>query len=258
MRDPRYDPTIDALDQIMRRCARDGERAGYFPAMYLAVTQTVRRRAEGGTFASAGGMERFVCAFAGRYLDAHDAWRASGSMAASWRLAFDASRQWRPIILQHLLLGMNAHINLDLGVTAATIAEPGALDAVRADFDAINDVLGELVDGCQNALGQVSPWLGLADRIGHRNDESLIRFSLRAARNQAWSVANRLAPLSGSALHNAINSVDANAASVGHLVAHPGLFAERAAASGAAPRTIETRRCDGAPRRSASRGRVAR
>jgi hypothetical protein len=225
MRDPRYDPTIESLDQIVQRCSRDGERAGYFPAMYLAVTQTVRRRAEHGTFTSADGMERFVCAFAGRYLDAHDAWRASRPMPASWRLAFDASRQWRPIILQHLLLGMNAHINLDLGVTAASIAEPGALDAVRADFDAINDVLGELVDGCQNALGEVSPWCGLADRIGDRNDESLIRFSLRAARNQAWNVATRLAPLTGSALDNAITGVDATATSVGHLVAHPGLFA---------------------------------
>ena len=49
----------------------------------------------------------------------------------------------RPIILQHLLLGMNAHINLDLGVCASELAEPGAIDAIRVDFDAVNDVLAD-------------------------------------------------------------------------------------------------------------------
>ena len=108
-------------------------------------------------------------------------------------MAFEAAGRWRPIVLQHLLLGMNAHINLDLGVTASELADGGSIDAVRADFDAVNDVLGELVDGCQGALGQVSPWLGLADRVGGSGDETLIRFSLVAARRQAWSVAERLA-----------------------------------------------------------------
>ena len=65
----------------------------------------------------------------------------------SWRVAFDAAARRRPIVLQHLLLGMNAHINLDLGVTAATFAGPEGLATVRRDFDAINRVLADLVDG---------------------------------------------------------------------------------------------------------------
>ena len=35
--------------------------------------------------------------------------------------------RWRPIVLQHLLLGINAHINLDLGVTASEFGEHGSL-----------------------------------------------------------------------------------------------------------------------------------
>ena len=85
---------------------------------------------------------------------------------------------------------MNAHINLDLGVAAADAGGGAPLDAVRADFDAVNDVLGQLIDGCQGALDEVSPWLGLADRVGGRGDEAVIRFSLVAARRQAWSVAD--------------------------------------------------------------------
>ena len=113
-----FDDTIGTLEAIVDRCAAAGDRAGYFAAMYLAVTNTMRERAAEGTFQDPARMERFITGFAGRYLDAVAAWQAGAPCTASWRVAFEASRRRRPIILQHLLLGMNAHINLDLGVAA--------------------------------------------------------------------------------------------------------------------------------------------
>ena len=220
-----YESTAGALERIVERCSTSGDRAGYFAAMYLAVTRTVMQRAAAGSFEDPPRMERFITTFAARYLDAHDAWRERRPTTEAWKVAFDATRSRRPIILQHLLLGMNAHINLDLGVCASEIAEPGMIDAVRADFDAVNDVLADLVDGCQNALGEVSPWLGLVDRIGGSGDEAVIRFSLVAARRQAWKVAVRLSSLSGAARDEAIADVDADAASVGRRVRHPGVAA---------------------------------
>ena len=218
-----FDTTIDALEQIVSRCSRDGDRVGYFAAMYIAVTRTIAERTDSGAFADSERMEHFVIAFAGRYLRNLDGWANGGAVDGSWRLAFETAARWRPVILQHLLLGMNAHINLDLGVTAAEHAVDGALDAVRADFDAVNDVLGSLVDECQGALGDVSPWLGLADRVGGGGDETIIRFSLVAARRQAWSVATRLAPLGPDDRAAAVAAVDAAAERVGRRVAHPGV-----------------------------------
>jgi hypothetical protein len=226
MSEETFAATIGALEDIVDRCAANDDRAGYFAAMYVAVTTTVRDRAAAGRFEDAERMERFVSRFAGRYLDAERTWRTFDDPTEAWQVAFRAATNWRPIILQHLLLGMNAHINLDLGVTAAGFAaDAGVLDAVRVDFDAINDVLAELVDGCQGALGQVSPWLSLVDRLGGPGDEELIRFSLVAARRQAWSVAERLAPLSGDDLERAIAATDRAAAAVGLAVEHPGLWA---------------------------------
>jgi hypothetical protein len=170
-------------------------------------------------------MERFVVGFANRYLRAYDAWRAGTDCPLSWRAAFEATRRWRPVILQHLLLGINAHINMDLGVTASTLGDSGSLEAVRVDFDAVNDVLGELVDGCQQALGEVSPWLDLADRIGGGGDETIIRFSLVVARRQAWSTATRLAAMSGARREAEIAAIDRATAGVAHVVEHPGLSA---------------------------------
>ncbi len=145
--------------------------------------------------------------------------------AVSWRAAFETAARWRPVILQHLLLGMNAHINLDLGVTASELGVGGSIEAVRADFDAVNDVLGDLVDGCQGALDRVSPLLGLADRIGGSKDESMIRFSLVVARRQAWSVATRLAALPpGSVREAEIAAIDHATGGVAYVVAHPGVL----------------------------------
>ncbi len=221
-----YDRTIDALTAIVDRCAASSDRVGYFAGMYLAVTTTMRDRAAQGRFQDPARMERFVTGFAGRYLTAHEAWRAGGPCPESWRAAFAAAGRRRPVIVQHLLLGMNAHINLDLGVAASEVADGGSLADVRADFDAVNGVLGELVDACQGALDEVSPWMGLVDRIGGGHDETIIRFSLVIARRQAWSAATRFAALpAGPARDAEIAAVDHASAGVAHVVEHPGVVA---------------------------------
>ena len=220
-----YDEVLERLTGIVDRRAAEQDRLGYFTAMYLAVTETVRERAAAGRFEDAARMEQFVASFALRYLRAHDAWRAGEVCPRSWRAAFDATRKRRPVILQHLLLGINAHINLDLGVTASEFAEDGSVQAVRADFDAINDVLAELVDGTQQAVGTVSPWLDLADRIGGRGDESIIHFSLVVARRQAWSTTTRLAAMPESKRAAEIAAVDRATGGVAYVVEHPGLAA---------------------------------
>jgi hypothetical protein len=221
--EPTFDETIDAVGAVVDDCVARGDRVGYFAAMYVAVTSTTRQRAEAGRFQDATRMARFVSRFASRYLGALQAWRAGAPCSQSWLVAFRATQQWRPIILQHLLLGMNAHINLDLGVTVCELGDGQPIEAARADFEAMNDVLGQLVDSCQGALDSVSPWLGLADRVGGGGDETLVRFSLRAARRQAWSVATRLSGLAGAERADAIVDVDAAAARVASAVEHPGL-----------------------------------
>ena len=219
-----FDATVEALTGVMDRCAAAEDRAGYFAAMYLAVTRLVRERIDTGGFEDGERMGRFVATFAARYLVAEEAWRSGEVTSDSWRIAFETTTQWRPVILQHLLLGMNAHINLDLGVTVAELGDVEALAALRADFDAINDVLATLVDGSQDALGQVSPWCKLIDRLSGPTDEAVINFSLVAARRHAWDVATQLAALSGSARAAAIIAADAEAARVARRIVAPGIW----------------------------------
>jgi len=56
---------------------------------------------------------------------------------------------------QHLLLGMNAHINLDLGVAAARVCPADQLPNLKNDFDRINLILSDLIGAVQEELAEI-------------------------------------------------------------------------------------------------------
>ncbi len=140
-------------------------------------------------------MDRFDVIFANRYLEALERFRRGDHPGDCWSVAFRSTGRWRLLVLQHLLLGMNAHINLDLGIAAAQTCPGDQLPALRRDFDEISKILAELVDEVQDKIGAVSPWLGLLDRVGGRTDEAIVNFSMQRARDAAWELAENLAAL---------------------------------------------------------------
>jgi hypothetical protein len=88
-------------------------------------------------------------------------------------------------MLQRLLVGINAHINLDLGIAAAETAPGQALAGLRRDFDRINEIIASLITRVEHDIAGVSPWIGLLDRIGGRHDDVIVRFSIEVARTEA-------------------------------------------------------------------------
>lgn len=64
-------------------------------------------------------MEIFDSLFAQRFFDAFDSYHGGEPVTKSWVVAFDASGANEYLVMQHMLLGINAHINLDLGISAA-------------------------------------------------------------------------------------------------------------------------------------------
>jgi hypothetical protein len=213
---------LEALDQIIADAMEERSRVGYFAAIYRKMTAKIAEGIEAGFFDDGERMERLDVVFADRYLQAYDAFRAGGSTTRSWARAFEATTSGRPIILQHLLVGINAHINLDLGIAAAEIAPGPALPDLRRDFDRDNEIIGSLMTEVARDIGDVSPWIGLLDRIGGRHDDEIIRFSIEAARSAAWRFAVELAPLAREDWGGPIGARDANAARLGDLVLNPG------------------------------------
>jgi Family of unknown function (DUF5995) len=216
------DQVIERLDDIVDRTKRQKSRLGYFGALYRKVTLKVKAGIREGYFEDGGRMERLDVIFANRYLEAFEQNQKNIPPARSWQLAFEASKRWWPIVLQHLLLGMNAHINLDLGIAAARTSPGEAVHGLKNDFNKINEILAALVDGVEQELAQVWPVLGLLDYAAGRTDEVLINFNMQKARDQAWKVAEKLAPLDPAKQMSAINDLDGKIAVFGRVIRHPG------------------------------------
>ena len=142
---PRIDGILERLSPIVVQTKAENSPLGYFAALYRKVTLQVKSDIERSRFEDNARMERLDVIFANRYLAAYDAHRAGRTPTGVWALSFAAAQQWWPIVLQHLLLGMNAHINLDLGIAAARTAPGDRLPDLKDDFDRINEVLAGLV-----------------------------------------------------------------------------------------------------------------
>ena len=216
------DEVIERLDGVIARARREASRAGYFPALYRKVTLSVQEGIRAGRFEDGERMERLDVVFAGRYLEAVAAAERGEPPTRSWQVSFAAARGWWPIVLQHLLLGMNAHINLDLGIAAARTAPGGELAAIENDFNTINDVLADLVDGVKEELSTVWPRLRRLDRLAGGAEDRVINFSVSAARDHAWKLAQRLAPMRPEDQTAEIATTDRRVAKLGRLIWKPG------------------------------------
>ena len=212
-----FEVTLRELVHIRDSCREAEDRNGYFPALYAQVTAAVAERSARGDFDDAHRMEELVARFARRYTQAYWAHASQRPTTRSWSLAFETADSNDPLVLQHLLLGINAHINLDLGIVVAELAaaRSAPLATVRADFDAINDVLAALVDRCQAAVVAGSPVLAAADVLLGDRDEVATQFSLRAARLGAWEFADRLAAVPSREWSDLIDGRDDGVAGVG-------------------------------------------
>lgn len=217
------DEVITRLDDIIALARRERSRVGYFPALYRKVTLRVKQGIAAGEFEDGPRMEQLDVVFANRYLEAYDQQRAGDRPTHAWALAFAATRAWSPIVLQHLLLGMNAHINLDLGIAAATIAPGSELPRLRADFVKINEVLNSLVDTVKGELARIWAPLGPLDRMSGRIEDVVAEFSMGKARDDAWQFAETLAQHEGPARADAIARRDVWTSGFGLCVRHPPL-----------------------------------
>ncbi|HEV2765267.1 MAG TPA: DUF5995 family protein [Pyrinomonadaceae bacterium] len=215
------DEVLARLDEIIAHSRQHNERLGYFAVLYRAVTAKVKEGILAGHFEDGPRMERLDVIFANRYLEAFDQYRRGERPTRSWLVAFKAAEQWPPIVLQHLLLGINAHINLDLGVAAALTSPGDQLPSLKKDFNTINDILGVMTGTVQDQLARVSFWMRVLDRFGRNADEALMNFNIEVARDAAWRFAQRLAPLTPAEIECEIEERDRWVELLARLVRHP-------------------------------------
>ncbi len=211
-------PIADVAEE-MRELARSSDDAvGHFAAVYARVTSTIATSIAQGRFEDGERMERFATTFAGYYTRCHG---PAPVRPGCWQASFDVTGRGDLLILQHLLIGFNAHVNHDLAQATVEVATAsgGDLLAVKGDFDHINDLLGTMTNDLRRDLDRVSRW---ANEVGALGGGRFFNFSLKAARDHAWASAERLFALPPAGRAAEVAELDRMVSLLAYLITAPG------------------------------------
>ncbi|WP_317171428.1 DUF5995 family protein [Zobellia roscoffensis] len=208
------------LDEIIDNAIANNDRIGYFAFLYRRVTAEILNEVQLGNFEDNARMETFDVAFANYYIDAYNGYTTNQPISKSWQFAFDAKND--PLtILQHIMLGINTHINLDLGLAASAVMQGKEIIDIENDFNTVNTILGNIVNEMQDRLSRVSPLLFLLDLAGENSDEKIINFSMGRAREVSWRNANLLWSLGVDHQGEAIDTMDLVVLKLGECIKSP-------------------------------------
>lgn len=209
----------DVAEELRALARTRTDASGYFCAMYTRVTSHIATAIARGQFEDDDRMERFASIFAGYYTRCHG---PAPTRPGCWKATFDVAHRDDLIIVQHLLIGINAHVNFDLPQATVDVATRSGTDlqSVRADFDAVNDVLGAMTSDLLRDLDRVSRWANEAGTLGGGR---LFNFSLEKARDQAWGAAERLFALPQADRPREVAELDRLVSVLAFLISEPSL-----------------------------------
>lgn len=216
------DEVIEKLESIITNAKKEQDPLGYFAALYQKVTKAVKEGIVNNEFDNGARMEKLDVIFANRYLAAYYACKSGQTVTASWQQAFGLAKSYWPIVLQHLLIGMNAHINLDLGIAAAEVSKGEDIKNLEHDFNKINQVLSSLVAEVQDELAQIWPMLKKILKLTGKADDFLVDFSMKLARDGAWKFATNMAAKPDVEWTTLIVARDAKIAAKARIITNPG------------------------------------
>lgn len=215
------DEVLETLDDIIAETKSENNYLGIFAYVYRRTTAEIKKAILEKQFKDNEAMERFDVSFANLYIEAYWDFKAGKNTSDAWELSFHA-RNEKLIIMQHLILGMNAHINLDLGVAAGKFVPKGEIASIKDDFMKVNDILKALTNEMQEKIKRVSWWMFLLDWIGKDKDEILAGFSIKKARDFAWNVALKINDSNSNDEQTThIQEVDQWVTKIGKLVLNP-------------------------------------
>lgn len=208
------------MDIIIDDAIETNSRIGYFAYLYRRVTAEIQNEIVLGNFEDNARMEIFDVAFANYYINAYYGYKKQTPISKSWQFAF-GSKDEPLTILQHIMLGINTHINLDLGLAASMVMQQTDILEIENDFNKVNTILGNIVNEMQDRLSRVSPLLFLLDLAGKNTDEEIINFSLGKARALSWYNANLLWGLGVGHQDDAIRNMDLAVLQLGEFIKSP-------------------------------------
>jgi hypothetical protein len=219
------DDVRTGLTTLEQHFLSTGDRRGVFLTAYRTITAAVEAQCAAGGFRDNAWVEQYLIAFGTLYRDAlvADVAGDAARVPKAWRLAFDAARQRRGWVIQHLILGVNAHINHDLALALLTAGIDPDRATRYADHTAVNAVLERATPALKAQVSALwAPILTRLDQTAGTLDDEVIAFSIPKARDHAWAMAVAIDATRGSVGEQMVRStLDEQAAVVARLVLAP-------------------------------------
>jgi len=213
------DGVVDCLQTIVDDTIASGSRLGYFAALYKRMTMAIRDGVRTGKFEDNARIERLDVTFASRYLVTREQYFAGELHGQSWLQAYSAANSANLTILQQLLIGINPHIMIDLGVAAARTCPGDQLAGLEKDFNTVNAIILSLFPVIDAELDELSPFERFVDHsfLGFLKDKA-IDLSIDEGRKSSWAFATKLADLDLPAQAIAIGQRDLEGLALGTCI----------------------------------------
>jgi hypothetical protein len=213
---------IQFLDEIIESSKQEQSAIGLFTTLYREVTLKIKEGIDNGSFQDGPRMEKLDVIFANRYLNAYYQYQAKQKPSECWEFSFQKGEIFWPIVVQHLLLGINAHVNLDLGIASAQVSTVENIETLKSDFDQINTILSNLVESVEKCLIKIWPTLTIILKFSGKIDNFFIDFSMKTARDGAWKFANEFVALPENQREATIQERDIKITKIARLISNPG------------------------------------
>lgn len=200
------------MADLIRGWEAQGDRRAIFLSCYAMMTRNMLAALDSGGFHDPAWVRELLERFADYYFRALAA--ADGgepATPAAWRLVFETTSGDGGHVLQHLLLGVNAHINYDLVLCLEDVLapewhalSPAERQARYEDHCHVNDIIIRTIDAVQDqVVERYAPMMGVVDAAFGPLDEWLIGRLIARWRDEVWEHALERLTLPDAAAHAA-------------------------------------------------------
>jgi hypothetical protein len=191
-------PAVERMQLLMQAWEEQHDARAIFLGCYTLMTRNMLVAIQAGEFQDPAWVLVWLEHFADYYFNALEAFdQGLENLPQPWRYAFEAARQPGTLVLQNLMLGINAHINYDLILALSDMLEPDWHElpedkrlARYQDHCTVNAIIARTIDTVQdNVVEFYSPALNLADVLLGPVDEWLVSRLINAWRERVWRLA---------------------------------------------------------------------
>ncbi len=198
------DEVIQQLEALVLTSEQEESPAGYFAALYLDVTRTIKAAIDQGTvFENNQRMEAVDLCFASRYFDAMATLGNDKAPTLPWQITFAALKMTGIVVDQHLLAAANAHINFDLAIAVGQTCRGDEIAGFKKDFDTMNAILFRMNNAVNGMIVRIWPPISLVLHVFGSDMLWIEDAVMKKDRTRAWSYAVRIAT-AGEAMQQAV------------------------------------------------------